>query len=181
VIDTSTLETKQVLLHAKKYAIEKDISEIVIATTRGNTGVLAAEIFPQNIRLIAVTHSTGFKTPGEQELSEKHREKMENNNVTIFTGPMIFHTWNDYYRKKQGTVTTTTMIADTLRMFGQGTKVAVEICAMASDAGLLSCDQVLSIAGTGYGADTILLITNTNSKRLMDMKILDVVAKPNTW
>ncbi len=181
MIDTTHLETKEVLQHAKKYAVDHDVSEVVVATTRGETGVLAADLFPEDIKIVAVTHSTGFKKPGEQELTEENRKKIKQKDVSIFTGPMIFHTWNDYYRKKQGTVTTTTMIADTLRLFGQGTKVSVEIVAMAADAGLISEGPVLSIAGTGYGADTVLLVTGTNSKYLMDMQIQDVIAKPKEW
>jgi len=181
MIDTSNLDTKEVLQYAKKYAVDHDVSEVVVATTRGKNGVLAADLFPEHVNIIAVTHSTGFKKPGEQELTEENQEKMEQKDVSIFTGPMIFHTWNDYYRKKQGTVTPTTMIADTLRLFGQGTKAAVEIVSMAADAGLISEKPVLSIAGTGYGADTVLLITGTNSKHLMNMQIQDVIAKPLEW
>ncbi len=181
MIDTSNLETKQVLLHAKEYALKNNVSEVVVATTRGETAMLASEVFPKEINITAVTHSTGFKKNGEQELTEKNRTILEDKKVSIFTGPMIFHTWNDFYRKKRGTITTTSIIADTLRLFGQGTKVAVEIVAMAADAGLISQGQVLSVAGTGYGADTVLLITGTNSKRLMDMHILDVIAKPSHW
>lgn len=181
MIDSTNLDTKKVVSLAKEYAVDREIEDVVVATTRGDTGVLASELFPDKYNIIAVTHSTGFKKTGEQELEEEKRKKMEENDVTIFTGPMIFHSWNDYYRKKQGTITTTTMIADTLRMFGQGTKVAVEIVAMAADAGLISNKPVLSIAGTGYGADTVLLITGTNSRRLMDMRILDVIVKPEKW
>lgn len=181
MIDTTNLDIKEVLTLARTYALDHNIENAVVATTRGETGVLAANLFPEDIKIVAVTHSTGFKKPGGQELAEENRKKMEQKDVSIFTGPMIFHTWNDYYRKKQGTVTTTTIIADTLRLFGQGTKVAVEIVAMAADAGLISGGPVLSIAGTGYGADTVLLITGTNSKYLMDMKIHDVIAKPKKW
>ena len=181
MIDTTNKKTDEVLKIAKEYAIANKISEVVVATTRGDTGILAADIFPEDIAIVAVTHSTGFKKPGRQELNEQKKEKMMQENLRVFTGPMIFHSWNDYYRKKQGTVTTTSMIADTLRLFGQGTKVAVEIVAMAADAGLIGKDSVLSIAGTGYGADTILLISPANSRRLMDMRILEVIAKPTDW
>jgi hypothetical protein len=66
-------------------------------------------------------------------------------------------------------------------MMGQGTKVCVEIVAMACDAGLVQSDQpVLAVAGTGRGADTILLIRSANSRRFFDLKILEVIAKPAT-
>ncbi len=180
MIDTKDMDTAQVLKIATEYAEKNGINTIVVATTSGDTGIKAGEFFSGK-NIVAVTHSTGFKEEGEQELSAENRKIMEGKGVKVFTGPMIFHSWNDYYRKKKGTVTTTTIIADTLRMFGQGTKVAVEITAMAADAGLIKEDRVLAIAGTGHGADTVLLTTCTNSRRLMDMKIRDVVAKPGDW
>jgi len=94
---------------------------------------------------------------------------------------MIFHSWNDYYRKKYGTITPTTIIADTLRIFGQGIKVAVEIILMATDAGLIMPKPVIGIAGTSRGADTVILAEAKNSKKLFDMKVMDIIAKPKEW
>ncbi|MFW5898381.1 MAG: pyruvate kinase alpha/beta domain-containing protein [Candidatus Saliniplasma sp.] len=176
MIDTSDMSTEEVLKIAKEYAEDHGINDVVVATTRGETGSLAADLF-KDLNVVAVTHSTGFREEGEQELKEENRRKMEENGVKIFTGPMPFHTWNDYYRKK-GSVMTSTVIADTLRLFGQGTKVCVEIVSMATDAGLVPPEPVIAIAGTGYGADTVLLIEGKNSRKFFDMKVKDVVAKP---
>lgn len=75
-----------------------------------------------------------------------------------------------------------TIIADTLGLFGQGTKVCVEIVMMAGDAGLVPQGvPVLAIAGTGRGADTILLVEGCNARRFFSMKIMDVIAKPKVW
>ena len=175
------MDTEDVLKIAKKYAEKKGIEDVVVATTTGWTGVLASNIFEDGFNLVAVTYSTGFKKEGEQELLEENKQKMLEKGVSIFTGSMIFHSWNDYYRKKHGTITTTTIIADTLRMFGQGTKVVVEIIAMAADAGLIHSKPVLGIAGTGHGADTVILTKGANSKKLFDMQIKDVIAKPRKW
>jgi hypothetical protein len=58
----------------------------------------------------------------------------------------------------------------------------VEIVAMACDAGLVeSGKSVLSIAGTGRGADTVLVIRSANSRRFFDLRIVDVVAKRQTF
>lgn len=47
------------------------------------------------------------------------------------------------------------VIAHTLRFFGQGMKVCVEIAVMAADGGLIPPNiPILSIGGTGRGADT---------------------------
>jgi len=113
MIDTSEMSTEEVLKIAKEYAEEHEIENVVVATTRGETGSLAADMF-EDQNVVAVTHSTGFREEGEQELEEKNRKKMEENGVDIFTGPMPFHSWNDHYRKKKGSVMTPTVIADTL-------------------------------------------------------------------
>ena len=178
MIDTSEMETEEVLEAAKEYSDEHDVKNIVVATTRGETGVKAGKLFSGNKNVVAVTHSTGFREEGEQELEEENRRKMEELDVEIFTGPMPFHSWNDHYRKKKGSIMTPTVIADTLRLFGQGTKVCVEIVSMAADAGLIPLEPVVAVAGTGYGADTVLLIEGKNSRRFFDMKVKDVIAKP---
>lgn len=180
MIDTSNKDTEEVLKIAKEYAEKHDINDIVVATTRGETGRKAGESFDDK-NVVAVTHSTGFRDEGEQELKEENRKKMEEQSVEIFTGPMPFHSWNDHYRKQKGSVMPTTIIADTLRLLGQGTKVCVEIVSMATDAGLIPPEPVLAIAGTGYGADTILLIEGKNSRRFFDMKVKEVIAKPKDF
>ena len=73
MIDTTKMDTKEVLKTARKYALEKQIKEIVIATTTGETGMLASKIFNRKFDIIAVTHSTGFKETGNQELLEENK------------------------------------------------------------------------------------------------------------
>jgi hypothetical protein len=64
-------------------------------------------------------------------------------------------------------------------MICEGMKVAVEITAMAADAGLVRTDEeVVSIAGTGRGADTALVVRPAISRRLFNMRIERILAKP---
>ena len=63
-------------------------------------------------------------------------------------------------------------------MFGQGTKVAVEIVAMASDADLLPVEDVIAVAGTGKGADTCLVIGANSTNQFFDIKVREILAKP---
>jgi hypothetical protein len=39
-------------------------------------------------------------------------------------------------------------------------------------------EEVLSVAGTARGADTVLLIKSAASKRFLDLRVLEVLAKP---
>jgi hypothetical protein len=70
-------------------------------------------------------------------------------------------------------------MAWTLRTFGQGTKVAVEIALMAADAGLVRTDEeIISMGGTAKGVDTALVVRPANSYHFFDLKVREVICKP---
>lgn len=75
------------------------------------------------------------------------------------------------------------MIAQTLRLFGQGMKVVVEITTMAADAGAIPVGKdVIAIAGSGKGADTAVVIKSASSHNLFDIVVREIIAKPSsTW
>ena len=71
------------------------------------------------------------------------------------------------------------VVANTLRLFSQGTKVCVEIAMMAADCGAVGIDkQVISVAGSHAGADTALVLTPAASNRIRDLKIHEILVKP---
>ena len=73
------------------------------------------------------------------------------------------------------------IMANTLRIFGQGMKVVCEIAMQAADAGLVrSGEPVISIAGTGRvrGADTAVVLSPVNSNRFFEMKVHEIICKP---
>ncbi|RLI32931.1 hypothetical protein DRO56_02695 [Candidatus Bathyarchaeota archaeon] len=164
---------------AKERAEELGIRDIVVASTRGASGVRAVEVF-KGYNVVVVTHSTGFREPGVQELSEENRRRIEEGGGKVLTATHIFGGVNRAVRRKFETVSFADVIAQTLRLFGQGTKVAVEIVAMAADAGLIPVDRdVIAIAGSGRGADTALVVKPAHTMRLFeDLFIREVIAKP---
>ena len=72
--------------------------------------------------------------------------------------------------------------AATLKIFGAGMKVCVEIAAMAADAGLVRTDEeIIAMGGTGRGgggSDTALVLQPNNAHRLFDIKIKEILCKP---
>ncbi|MEM2050656.1 MAG: pyruvate kinase alpha/beta domain-containing protein [Thermoproteota archaeon] len=170
--------TEAVLASAKKRAEELGIKSIVVASTTGETGVKASQVF-KGFNLVVVTHHTGFKEPGQQELTEENRRIMEANGVKVYTGTHVFMNVERAIRSKFDTAYPAEIMAQTLRLFCEGMKVAVEIVAMAADAGLIPVDRdVVSIAGTGRGADTAIVVQPANSSRIFDMIIKEIIAKP---
>lgn len=182
---TDGQSTEMVLEYAFQTAREKGIEHIIIATTRGTTGLAAMELQKEdhdNLKIIAVTHSTGFREPGQQELPLEVRKKLESAGIRVITGTMPFHGISDALRKSRSYYSAGTAIADALRMLGQGTKVCVEIACMAVDAGLVPEDEdVITMAGTHFGADTILLINAVCTRRILETRIREVIAKPADW
>ena len=70
-------------------------------------------------------------------------------------------------------------MANTLRVFGQGLKVAIEITMMAADAGLVSPEEeVIAIAGTGRGADTAIVVKPANAHNAFALRIKEIICKP---
>ena len=160
---------------------EYRVKQVVIASTWGNTGLAAARLFEDEpINLVIVTHNVGFKEPGTHEMSREMRNAIENLGATVYTGTMPFRNIGTAIREKQG-YSQQDLVANTLRLFGQGVKVCVEIVLMAADAGLISTSDVLAVAGTGRGADTIALIEPQSSNKLFSLKIRDIIAKPAHW
>ena len=170
--------SKRTLELASDRAEVLGIDTALVATTTGETGVLAGQVL-SDMRVVAVTHSMGFKEPFEQELTPEHREVMVSSDVSILTATHAFGGVGRSVRKKLGTYEVEEIIAYTLRCFGQGMKVVAEITLMAADAGLIPAQEpVMVIAGTGRGADTAVVVMPTHAQTFFDLKFLEVVCMP---
>jgi hypothetical protein len=173
--------TAALLKIVKKYAESTGVRDIVLASTRGETGVAASKLF-KGYNVVVVTHFTGFSEPGAQELKEEYRKRILKNEAKLFTGTHALSSVERAIRKSFGTVEPLELIANTLRLMGEGTKVCVEITLMAADAGLIPMDKdIIAIAGTGKGADTALLIKPANAARFFDLRIKEIIAKPRDF
>ena len=170
--------TERTLQIARARAEELGIRTILVATTKGATGVRAAEEF-RGFNVVVVTHSTGFSEPNDQELTEENRRAIEAAGATILTCQHAFGGVGRAVRKKLGTYELEEIIAYTLRIFGEGMKVACEIAMMAADAGLVRTDEpVIAIAGTDRGADTAVVLRPANAQTFFDMRIMEILCKP---
>jgi hypothetical protein len=170
--------TERTLQIAKARAEELGIRTILAATTSGATGVRAAEEF-RGFNVVVVTHSTGFKEPNVQELTEENRRAIEAAGAKILTCQHAFGGVGRAVRKKLGTYELEEIIAYTLRILGEGMKVACEITLMAADAGLVRTDEpVIAMAGTGRGVDTALVLRPANAQTFFEMRIMEILCKP---
>jgi len=172
--------THQCLEIVKKTIDEFNYKHIIVASTTGSTGQLFAEALKdRNVNLIIVTHSCGFKEPNTIEIPDEVRQRILSTGAKLYTGTMITHSLETALAKKFSGVYPTLLVAQTLRRFGEGPKVCCEIVMMTADAGLIPEGQeVIAVAGTGRGADTVTIIRSATSKRFLDLKVLEILAKP---
>lgn len=172
--------TDQVLTHAHARAKALDINEIVVATTTGATAYRALETF-KGYKVTAVTYHCGFTRPFENRMPADTRKNLTQKGATVVAGThALSGLERSLAQKHQGTYPVL-IIADTLRLFGQGTKVAVEVAIMAADAGALSGNDVIAIGGTGRGADAALVIKPAHMNNLFDMRIREIICKPRSF
>ena len=173
--------TRKTLEAARDTAIGKGIKYVLVASTFGETGLAAAKMFHgTGLRLIVVSHSAGFREAGKQTFGEAARREIEALGGTVYTGTMALHGLGNALRDRGG-YAPGQVVADSLRILGQGTKVAVEITAMCADAGLIPCEDVVAVAGSGRGADTAAVIKANNSNRFFDIRLREYIAKPRDF
>jgi hypothetical protein len=173
--------TDALLSIVKEYVEKEGIRDIVVASTTGETGAKASKTF-KGYNIVIVTHCFGFREPGKIELEDEYKREILANGAKIFTGVHALSSVERAIRKDFDTMQPLELIANTLRLMGEGTKVCVEITLMAADAGLIPVDKdVIAIAGTGRGADTALRIQPANTGRFFNLKIKEVIAKPRNF
>jgi len=172
--------TESVLKLADDYVGKEGIKDIVVASTLGETGIKASEIF-KDFNLVVVTHHVGHRRPGEWEFKEENRKKILDNGAKIVTAAHVLSGVERSILRKFNTIMPLEIMAYTLRLFGEGTKACVESTVMAADAGLIPVDKdVVAIAGTQIGVDTALVIRPACSSRFFDIEIREVIAKPRS-
>ncbi|MCW4035701.1 MAG: hypothetical protein NWE75_00760 [Candidatus Bathyarchaeota archaeon] len=186
--------TEETLKIAQETAKEREIDTVLISSTTGWTALEALKEFENSgLKLVFVTHQTGYRGPGVQLMPDEIRERLEKSGAIVYTGTDVLTGGVEVGMSRQRPEKTaplesrlpyivppiSTIVANTLRLFSQGMKVCVEIAMMAADGGLIPTDKpVVSVAGTHAGADTAMVLTPSTSNRIRDMKIHEILAKP---
>ncbi len=169
--------TDECIRLAHERAKELGLKEVVVATNKGDTAEKVLDAF-EGFKVIVVNHHAGFREPWKVELPEDARKKLEERGARIVIASHALSGIERAFREKFQGIYPSELVAEVLRLFGQGTKVCVEIALMAADAGALSGDTVMTIGGTGTGADTAIVLTPAHQKNFLDMKIHEIVCKP---
>ncbi|MBE0634253.1 hypothetical protein IH574_06740, partial [Candidatus Bathyarchaeota archaeon] len=166
--DGGTEHTETTLKASLEAAKELGIKTILVASTSGDTGVKAAEMYKSSgVQLIVVGHQMGFPVAKVQQFKPENWGKIEELGGAVNLGADVV-TNSIWHRQSLGhspmSIITQTLIAMKL-------KVNVEIIAKACDAGqILPGDKVISIAGSHKGADTSAVFLASDSPNILDIK-----------
>jgi hypothetical protein len=170
--------TEATLQLAIERAVKDGIKHVVIASTTGRTAKRAMEVAAgKGLQLVFVTHNTGFAKPGEQEFLPEIRREVEAAGGRVLTGTSVLRGIGSAIKTKCG-YSEEEIVRATLRIFCQGVKVCLEMAAMACDTGLVPPGDIIAVAGTGKGSDTILRLHAQPSNMFFDMRVREIIAKP---
>jgi len=182
-------ENSDILLAlVKEKAQEKGVKHIVVASTRGETGVKAAKVFKDSeINVVVVTHQIGPQGP---ELLKENEKMIKDLGAQIVTCTHAFGGVGSSLRRFPPREQRSEpfwpayvppagdLIANVLRLFSQGMKVCFEITLMAADAGIIPIgENVIAVGGQGRGADTAIVIKSANTTRFFDLDVQEIIAK----
>jgi hypothetical protein len=170
----NTVDTIHAALQA---ASERGIHDIVVASSTGSTARLL--LHEAGLNRVVVTHVHGYPKPGESELSDETRAELTKAGIHVLSTSHALSGAERGLSSKFGGVYPVEIIAHSLRFFGQGTKVAVEVAVMALDAGLIPyAKPVISVGGTESGADTALVVVPAYSARILESRVREIICKP---
>lgn len=172
--------TVKTLELAFQRARQLDISEVVVASSSGETAFQAIEIF-KGFDIVAVTYHCGFSQPFEKRMKDEVRKELEEKGVKVIMATHALSGVERSVAKKHGGLYPALLMADTLKLFGQGTKVCVEIAVMAADGGALSGADIVAIGGSARGADTALVIKPAHQTGFFDIKVREIICKPRDF
>lgn len=160
--------TETTLRASLEAAKELGVKTILVASTTGETGVKAAEMYSgSGVQLIVVGHQMGFPVAKVQRFKPENWEKIEELGGLINLGTDVVT--NSIRQRQRLGHSPMSIVTQTLIM--AKIKVNVEIIAKACDAGLiLPGDRVISVAGSHIGVDTSAMFIANDSPNILDIK-----------
>ncbi|MFA7466664.1 MAG: pyruvate kinase alpha/beta domain-containing protein [Desulfotomaculaceae bacterium] len=171
--------TNSTIREALKRAVELNIQYLVVASS---TGATARKLAGCGRSVACVSYHVGFDGPGIRRMSEDTERELNEIGIKVLFTTHLLAGVDRAIRNKFGGVYPSEIMAQTLRMFGHGIKVCVEVGGMALDAGLIPYGkEIIAIGGSGKGADTAAVIIPAHSNHFFDTKIKEIICKPSNF
>jgi len=160
-----------------------DIKSVVVASSRGETGLKFAKRMARETNLVVVSSHPGFSSPGVWNFNLEILKELESTGCKVVKQSHILSGLERSISNKFSGVSHTEVLAESLRcLFGVGMKVAIECTMMAADSGAIPIDKTIAVGGTsskaGAGADCAIVVWPSHSNNFFDFRVLEILAKP---
>jgi hypothetical protein len=169
------------LAAAAERAAELGLRHAVVATSSGRTALELARALARagsRARVIGVGYAANYAAKWGR-LEKRHTAPAEKLGAVFMSATHVLGGLNAAVADRLGGATPGRLVAQTYYTLGQGFKVAVEVSAMAADAGLLPTDaEALALGGTAEGADTALVLTPRTSAEFFGLRVHEILAMP---
>jgi hypothetical protein len=162
---------------------EGDIKNVVVASSRGGTGLKFARKMARETNLVVVSSHPGSSAPGVWNFDLNALKELESTGCTVVKQSHILSGLERSISSKFSGVSHTEVLAEALRsLFGVGMKVAIECTIMAADSGAIGIDKTIAVGGTsserGQGADCAIVVWPSHFNNFFDFRVLEILAKP---
>lgn len=178
------VNTDTTLRLVRERADARGIRQVVLASTYGNTALKAMDVF-KGMKVVVVGIAIGPREHSQdgdavRVFSPEVKQAVEAAGGTVLHATHVLSGINRALRDQMNwNANPVSLISAALRVFGSGTKVALEVSMMAADAGLLDTDaEAIAIAGSGRGADTAVVLQPVNAHRFFDLRVREIICLP---
>lgn len=162
---------------------EGDIKNVVVASSRGETGLKFAKKMANETNMVVVSTHPGFSSPGVWNFDRNILKELESMGCKVVKQSHILSGLERSFTNHFSGASHTEVLAEALRcLFGVGMKVAIECTIMAADSGAISIDKTIAVGGTstkkGRGADCAIVVWPSHCNNFFDFRVLEILAKP---
>lgn len=175
--------TEEVAKLSCAYCKEHGIKHVVMASKTGYTIDIFMDVFAKegvDVNFTIVTHCYGDLGPGQCEMQPEKRKELEDKGVRVITAThALSGAERGIVNYFGGGWTPAILMAETLKMLGQGMKVGVEVSLMAMDNGAIPYgEEIVAVGGCAHGADYAISLIPGHSNNLFETKVIDIICKP---
>ena len=180
------VNTRRVLQLARRRCDQLALNTVVIASETGRSALQAVEAFRETgVQIIVVTHypATTWGPRGDIRIGLKRPEYAETSRQLLEKGAHLVQGSIPFAPPSRSIgwdyPTPEAIMDKTLELFGAGTKIAIEVALMATDAGEVpEGDEIITCAGTFKGLDTALVVRTAYSMNLFkEFEVREIIAK----
>ena len=161
---------------------EADVKSVVVASSRGTTGLKFAKRMAAKTNLVIVSSHPGRSRPGVWDFDPEILKELEAMGCSVIRQTHVLSGLERSFSQKFSGVSHTELLAESLRtLWATGIKVAIECAIMAADGGAIPIEKTIAVGGTsakGKGSDCAIVCQPAHAVNFFDFRVMELLAKP---